>query len=366
MKGPRQIRLVSYLHSALLLALVPPAVGQETAPGVKLNVNAAEISIGGRVHTQFNTTTVDSASATEWLLRRVRLEATVRVNEIVSGKVQPDFAGDRVSLRDAFLKLDFSPGFQVLAGKAWRPFGLLEQTSSNRILPIERGARIRGIVARDEYQIINGLQYSDRDIGLQLMGEPGWAPLGFTYAVGVFRGPLQDAVEDEETFQVASRFTVEPAAQLRLGAGWSSRDFAARVGGQTGDLELRRGNAFEIDVEFGAFRPGPHLLGEFAFGDANPFTGDDFWGAQAWLGYRTGEVSRVISTIEPILRISHGSLERSTATASAGEQGGTLVTPGINLWLGGLNRVMFNYDLWAPSGNGGTEGSFKAMFQFAF
>lgn len=366
MNGWRRIRLAPRSALALLLCCAAPAVGQEAAPGVKLDINAAEISIGGRVHTQFNTTTVDSASATEWLLRRVRIEATVRINEVVSGKVQPDFAGDRLSLKDAYLKLDFAPGFQVLAGQAWRPFGLLEQTSSNRILPIERGARIRGIVARDEYQIINSLQYSDRDVGLQLMGAPGWAPLSFTYAAGVFRGPLQGSVEDEESLQFASRITVEPADQFRLGAGWSSRDFAARAGGQEGDLELRRGNAFEIDLELGAFRPGPHLLGEVAFGDANPFTGDDFWGAQAWLGYRTGEVGPVISTIEPILRISHGSIDQTASTVSTRQQGGTLFTPGVNLWLGGLNRAMFNYDVWVPRGDGSTEGSFKAMFQFAF
>ncbi len=44
---------------------------------------------------------------------------------------------------------------------------------------------------------------------------------------------------------------------------------------------------------------------------------------------------------------------------------GTLFTPGINVYLGGLNRVMFNYDLWSPDG-AGTEGSFKVQFQLGF
>jgi hypothetical protein len=41
------------------------------------------------------------------------------------------------------------------------------------------------------------------------------------------------------------------------------------------------------------------------------------------------------------------------------------VTPGINLYLGGQNRVMFNYDFWNPT-DGERQGSFKTQFQLAF
>ena len=80
-------------------------------------------------------------------------------------------------VKDAFVQLTFSPALQFLAGKAYKPFGLIEQTSSTRILPIERGLRVRGLEAADEYAIVNGLDYSDRDIGVQIMGQPRFVHL---------------------------------------------------------------------------------------------------------------------------------------------------------------------------------------------
>ena len=47
------------------------------------------------------------------------------------------------------------------------------------------------------------------------------------------------------------------------------------------------------------------------------------------------------------------------------EGGGTLVTPGVNLYLGGLNRIMFNWDFWNPL-TGESQNSFKTQFQLAF
>jgi hypothetical protein len=43
-----------------------------------------------------------------------------------------------------------------------------------------------------------------------------------------------------------------------------------------------------------------------------------------------------------------------------------LLTPGLNFYLGPLNRIMLNYDLWNPHGGGREARSFKAMIQMAF
>jgi hypothetical protein len=348
----------AWVPSVVLALLAPVGVRAQQAEGPVFRSGAAEITLGGRVHTQFNTTTAESEPTADLFLRRVRLESAVRVNEVVSGKVQVDFAGSRVNLKDAYLQLTFSPAFQLLAGNAQRPFSLLENTSSNRILPIERGLRIRGVRGLDEYGLVSGLQYSDRDVGLQLMGEPEGAPLGFTYQVGAFRGPLHGAVRNLDTYQLAARATVRPAERLRLGAAWSGRDFidtiAAPGGGRVTRLE--RGNAFEVDLEYGAFAPGFHLLGEVAFGDLPPGDEEEFVAAQAWLGYRTRPLSPAVSALEPIFRASWSDVE----------EGGMLLTPGVNFYLGPLSRVMFNYDFWIPGGDGDVEGSFKAMFQLAF
>lgn len=357
-------RLPRFLPVAALAAALfsSPAAAQQPVEGPRLKVGAAEIQIGGRVHTQLATTSVDGVPSSLFL-RRVRLDAVVKVNDVVSGEVQPDFAGDRVSVKDAYLKLAFDPAVQLLAGKAHRPFGLLEQVSSNRILPIERGLRIPGVAGLDEYALVNSLEYSDRDVGIQLMGEPAWAPLGLAYAAGVFRGPLHRQVPDE-SYQYAARLTVSPLERLVVGAGWSSRHFGTVVNEVVADVE--RGHAFEVDVQYGAFAPGVHFLGEVAFGDADPFTDTGFLGAQGWLGYRTERLSSTIAALEPVLRVSYGDLDVGEGLQEVA-LGGMLVTPGVNLWLGGLNRVALNYDVWLPAEEGAdTVHGFKAMFQLGF
>src|SRR5690606_31530799 len=118
-------------------------------------------TVGGRMQTQFNTTTIREDAPSELVLRRARLDLEVRVNDLVFAALKPEFTGGTASLRDAFVRLDFSPAVKVLAGQAYRPFGLIEQTSSTRILPIERGLRVRGLDAADHYTLVNGLKYSD-------------------------------------------------------------------------------------------------------------------------------------------------------------------------------------------------------------
>ncbi len=353
------------LAAGLLSCFAPAAAGAQGAPGTVLKVNAAEIAIGGRVQTQLNTTSVEGEPSSELVLRRVRLEATVKVNDVVSGKVQPDFAGNRVSLKDAWLKLNLHPAFQLLAGNAHRPFSPITTTSSTRMLPIERGVRIRGVSGEfDQYQLVSALDYSERDLGLQVIGEPKGAPLGLTYQAGYFNGPARAAAADESTWQGAARVTVQPVRNVRVGAAWSGRDFARKVP-LPDSVDTRRGNAYEVDVEYGARSRGLHLVGEAAYGDFDPFRGARFIGAQGWLGWRSGTISGTISAVEPLVRVSHGDPnvnDRAGVTAT----GGTLFTPGLNLWLGGLNRVQLNLDLWDPRTGGTRATSFKTQFQLAF
>ncbi|CAN5655426.1 hypothetical protein BH23GEM6_BH23GEM6_12170 [soil metagenome] len=353
---------------ALLFAIIVGGVNSgslsaQEGQTTRLKVNAAEIEIAGRVQTQINTTSAESEPAMEMLLRRVRLEARVRVNELVSGRVQPDFAGDRVSLKDAYLRLDFAPQLQMIAGKAHRPFSLIEQVSSVRVLPVERGVRLRGVSAQDQYAIVSGLAYSDRDVGVQLLGSFADLPFRPGYQAGFFAGPLQRQVGNENSYQLAARATIQPVERLRLGAAVSRRDFARPAPDRPSGWHLDQGSAYSLDLQYGSFAPGLHLIGEIAFGDFDPFAGDSFQGAQGWLAYRTAPQGRV-SAIEPIFRASYGSVHRGDPLVP--DPGGLLLTPGINLYLGGLNRVMLNYDLWDPLETGRREGGWKMQFQLVF
>lgn len=352
---------VTALAAACLLSAT--AAAQETQPrGPVFKTGAAEIEIGGRLQTQFVTTSVEGETPSDVFIRRARVEIRVKINDFVSGRIVPDFAGNRVVMKDAFIKLTFDPGFEVLAGNAYRPFSLLENTTSTRIMPVERGATIPGIDAEDEYDLVHDLDYSDRDLGLQVMGKPAGAPLGLQYAAGVFVGPLHGDVGAQNSYQYAARATVSPAKDVRVGAGWSSRHFAQER--DAGDPLLRRGNAFEVDAEVGGFDPGFHFLGEAARGDYDPFADAVFTGAQGWLGWRSRELGRRVYALEPMARVSWAEVDGDDPETD--EVGGVLVTPGASIYFTPLTRLQLNYDFWNPNGTGASQRSFKAQFQLAF
>jgi hypothetical protein len=367
MKKPRGIRVAAGIF---VLLLAPWSVTGQEAP-LRFTTRAAEVMVGGRVQTQFSTTSIDPAVPALWEMRRVRLEMGVRLNPLVSARFNPEFAGAQIALRDAFVQFDLDPAAQIVVGQAFRPFGLIAQTSSVRILPVERGARFRGLtpVPLEHYNLVAGLGYADRDIGLQLRGAPRGAPLGLTYAAGVFNGPLIATAGGRGTYQLSARATVAPVPDVRIGAGWSRRDFGQAPAEGDPRVPLRAGTAWEVDLEYGNFVRGPHLMAEAAWGTQNPFleTQHRFRAAQLWAAYRTrGAGQGNLIQVEPLLRWSVGDPDATDADRAAGRGGGMLITPGVNLYFGPLNRIMVNYDLWRPRGGVAEARSFKAMFQIAF
>lgn len=358
----------------LLLALGFARVGraQEVIESPGLRAGGVEVEFDGLVQTQFNTTSVDAVGSdgpeietTDLLLRRVRLGATATINEWIVGRIQPEFAaaatGGSIELNEAYLLLIPTPGLQFLAGKGGRPFGIIDATVAPQLVPIERGARIRGIRPLELYGLLEEVAYAGRSVGLQVLGDPVGAPLGLTYAAGYFSGALGEEGPDADIEQFAGRLSIRPLDQVQLGVALTSRAFrcAEQAGCVAGEDE--RGGAYAIDATYGRFgEPGLHLLGEWSAGVLDPFADADYQGAQLWAAYRTPPLSDRVTGVEPLVRISYGDTDGPLDPLT-----GTLLTPGVNLYLGGLNRIMLNYDLWMPDGRD-TEGSFKAQFQLAF
>lgn len=341
----------------LLLALAhAPAAAAQEGPG--LRSNAAEITLNGRVQTQFNTTTAEGEPEGLWLLRRVRLEARVVVNDLISGKIQPDFAGNRVSVKDAYIAFRPSEGVEIVAGNAHRPFSYLTRYSSLRMAPIEKGLEIRGVDGWDEQTLVDELDYANRDVGVQLLLTPESAPLGLNAAFALLDGPLGGEVVGRQTFQVVSRVAMEPIESLILTAAWSRRHFpdAGEITG--GETSLEAGNALLASAGWDP-PAGLYLLGEITRGDFDPSRDVRFEGAGLWSGYRIPFPGRV-TMVEPVVRVSHGRVTDATV------KDGTLMTAGVNVYFGALNRLMLDYDAWRPGSTGENAGSFKAMVQLAF
>ncbi|HEX8831958.1 MAG TPA: hypothetical protein VF705_12370, partial [Longimicrobium sp.] len=221
--------------------------------------------------------------------------------------------------------------------------GLMTQTSSALMAPIERGVRIRGLErAREHYALVSDLGYSERDVGVQLNGRLP-LPLAPFYAAAFTNGPTHLVHGGERSYQLTARAGFRPLKSLAVAGSWGRRDFVREDSAGT---HSRGGHAWAVDAEVGGYRPGVHLVGELAFGDEDPLEEQHFLGAQGWLSYRA-------RALEPLLRVSYGDADG----------GGTLVTPGVNVYFGGMNRVMLNLDVW----NGAQDAqSLKAQFQMAF
>jgi hypothetical protein len=332
-----------------------PLVAQSEPPLVR--ANAQELIITARLHAQFNTTTDEHLPTTEWLIRRARLESRARINEVVGGHVQMEFAGDRATVMHAYMDLNFSPAVNVRAGRAFKPTGLFSRTASTLFIPVEAGLRIRGVTGREAYSTVAGLEYGERGTGVQLEGAVPGAPMSLRYNVGWFEGPLArtGGMGDRDDHAFAGRLDVRPSDPVRVGVSWSRRQFVARdaLGEAVGDLVA--GHAVALDLEWGAFRPGLHLMAEVATGDADPVTDERFTSAGVWGAWRSDRLTGAVQHIEPIARVSWADISG----------GGLLLTPGLNLYFAERNRVMVNYDFWNPA-EGDTAGSFKLMFTMWF
>lgn len=310
------------------------------------------VELTGRVQIQFSTSSVDEETVGEEVVgstfetRRVRFGAEVSVGEWILGKVEPELAGGSLRLADAWVALELDPAATLKVGHFKRPFSLLELTSSTRMLPIERGLRIRGaeeLLAAEgtgpaeHYFLLDAVGYVGRDLGASLGG--GFGRIG--YEVGLFNGSgsARDA-NDAKTF--AGRLTVTPSAgtPLTLGAGFTSLEAGV-------DDDQDRGTALEVDLEYGRFETrGLHLMGEVALGD---YLGADaeFLGAQAIAAWFAPLSSPRLEGVELLGRVSWADAARDFD----GDEG-LLLTPGINLYVLGRNRLMLNWDFYLPSEEG--------------
>ena len=370
-----------------ILATAAPVTAQTIKAG------DVELRLLGRVQAQFSTTSVDEAEliaagasvsaipSTMFETRRIRFGAEVVFRDWLTGKLENEFGMARLQVRDAYLHMAFDPRFQLRVGQFKKPFSLLQLTSSSAWPVIERGVRIRGLaqalVAQDsaapgppvlanvsgvpivgeEQDMLDLFLYQNFDLGASVNGRFG----GFGYTVGVFNGTGFDRNDDTDAKSYAGRLTysVPVAYPVTVGAAFSYREFrtASRPAIRTQD-----GTAFEVDVEIGSFRKeGVHVLGEVSFGDNLYSPGDDFLGAQAIVAYFRPLAGKQLEGLEFAGRASYGD-----PRGDVDDDEGLLLTPGVNLYFFGRNRLMFNWDVFSSSDRFETENALRAQAQFYF
>lgn len=364
---------------------VPCRLGAQTT-----DPESVKLKLTGRAEVQYNTTSAgrdDAGSgggipSSTFETRRIRLAAELEIDDWITGVIEPEYALGKATLKNAFVNLAIDPRLQLRVGQFKKPFSMLHLTSSTKFLTIERGARIRGAadgyavspdarpvldwngspVLADEYGMLESLGYLGFDIGAEVHGRLG----RMGYHLGVFNGAGANERDQNDGKSVVSRLTYQPwqGVPLVLGAAASYREATATREGPGGEpmFEALDGTALEVDAEWGAFRrPGLHVVVEAA-------TGDDLAGEKRFLGaqgivanFRPLDGKR-LQGVEPLVRISYGDpdLDRS-------RDHGWFLTPGVNLYFGGRNRFMINWDVYVPGNDRlRTEHSLKMQAQLYF
>ena len=175
-------------------------------------------------------------SRSTWLLRRARPIIEGTFANIFDFRFNPDFAGGKTVIQDAFVAARFNPLFVVTAGKFKEPFGLerLQLSPNNRLIELGLPSDL----------------VPNRDLGLQVSGTFAFASGALTYQIGYFDGVVDGASTDanatpdidnnDQKDWVARLFsqpflTTDVAALRGLGAGVAV-SYVKQVGSATNTL----------------------------------------------------------------------------------------------------------------------------------
>jgi hypothetical protein len=361
--------------AALCAVSVTPVRAQSQSPAVR-------VAVTGRIQVQWNSTSVDEGdtggttpiASSTFETRRIRLGADVQVSDWVRGRIEPEWAMGRLQLKNAWVSMELDPALVVRVGQFKKPFSAIFLTSSTRHAMIERGVRIRGldqaslsagdgrystvrgqVLLGEQHTLLDTQQYLGYDLGAAFEGR--YAGLG--WSAGVFNGAGPDTRNENDALSAAARVTYDLSASqpFRLGAAWSRREL--NWPGPT-DPDTRAGNAFEVDLEYGGFRRGLWLIAEASTG-RNLASRERFLGGHFVGSYFSALDGPRVEGVEPLIRVSWGDPDR-TLPGDAG----LLVTPGVNLYFFGQNRLQFNWDVYRPEGGGETQHAARAQANLIF
>lgn len=381
------------------------------AAAADLAAQTPNIRVAGRIQSHFSAVAGDSSSnfnpsgtvRSAFEIRRLRIQADVRIGETVNMVLQPSFEMGSLRMRDAYLRVQLArtatSGIGLTMGQEKKPLNRYELTSSNTLPSIERGARLRGFSgAAAQNNLLEAEGYLAHDLGASL----DWYGMSNRAAVklGWYNGSGESAVDvnNGKTLVARGTYTVMANAdhvpQLRVGASLISRDraiAAAATGTAFAPDSSRRTSAFGLEAEWGDFRPGFHVIADFATGDALAAGSHCQSGAAAIncrvdVGRNTGNVrpgapdsafttfrslhvvaawrwqpedpdgTRRIKIIEPALRV-----DLTDPNTGAADDGGLLITPAVNVHWSQTTVMRVGLDIYRYNDATNTARSVRAF-----
>lgn len=365
------VRPVFLVAAAIAVGATLPSAARAQAP---------TIQVQGRIQTQYRMSSGDSSSNYSttavnnlFEVRRLRIQTNVRFGDNITLVIQPSFEMAALRMRDAFVRVGLNPHFGISVGQEKSPFQRYELTSSNNLISIERGLRILRLAGKEglnDVLVQNG--YASHDLGAFV--DYAGPDSKFTFKAGVQGGSRESATDVNNAKSYFARGTAivttnaDNQPVLQVGASFASRDRAiCQVCAGTITYfadSSKMTSAFGIDAEWGGFRPGLHVIADFATGDNAPIanrvatgrnTGNlrtsadstlrTFRGVSIIGAYRvttTGPDTRLIKIFEPTLRIDY--LDPDTKTSN---DQGILITPVLNIYFANTVLVRAGFDFYS-------------------
>lgn len=391
------------LRSAALVAALAPAARRAPA-------QTPQIHVGGSLQEQFSTVRGDSsaaftpgASRALFEARRMRLVADVRFGDNVTMQLGEDFAAEQLRMLTAWVRVllahDATSGLGLTVGQERKPFNRYELTSSNTLVAIERGARLRGLprpAVQDNLLAANG--YVQLDMGASL---DAYLLRGrMTLKAGLYNGSGEGTPDGNNAKTFVGRGTLTAASDdrgrplLRFGAAVSSRDRAViedstcTSGCAFAPDSSRRSTAYGIEAEWGDFRPGLHVMVDASTGEQLPAghwtydTGRNLGNLRpgapdsafttfralqvvaSWRWQRPDRAGGLVRIIEPAVR-----LDLTDPDIARSGDAGMLVTGAVSLHFSPTALVRAGYDWYRYTDAAGARRSIsgaRVSWQVAF
>ena len=377
-----------------------------TAAGAaSLAAQTPTIQVQGRVQLQYRNSSGDSTlnggvgyntnSVNNYFeIRRARFQTNVKFGDNIYLVIQPSFEMAALRMRDAYLRVGMTRNLSVVAGQEKSPFQRYELTSANNLPSIERGVRILRLSGKEglnDLLLQNGYISQDLGAGIEVQSNDR-RYFGKLVVQGGSRESSAD-VNNAKSFygRVTGTVLMNKAKQpaLQLGASFGSRDraicnAAANAGaGCTTNIayfvdSAKYTTAFGLDAEWGGFRPGLHLIADFATGNnvlfarrinsgrntANVRNSADsnvatFMGVSIIAAYRVltkGPDTRVIKIIEPALRLDY-----ADPNTNASNDQGILITPVLNLYFANSVQLRAGIDFYMYKDAAGVSSSAREI-----
>lgn len=341
---------------AITLALMSMSSSAGLEAQTEIFARGATLRIGGRLHTQYFSSFVDEKQS-DFFVRRARLIVEGTFTDFITGRFQTDFAFGRARLLDAYIRMNFSDGFQLSFGHLKRAFDIFELASSTDLSLIERTGVVVGYnqctgVGRlcSYSRLTEGLLLSGRDTGIRVGGSFGRV----SYEATITNGTPLAAPDVNNAKSFAGRVSFLATDNVQVSGNATYKDYLDP------DDETAYAFAWGGDVQVGTWRDGLLLQVALVAGDnwrsldAQYVAGKFVTGQVAASYYFPIDNDRIIA-IEPIGRIS---VADPDGTVDA--DGGTLLTPGVMFYFLGKNKFGFNYDYYRPR-----TGDSVSSFRFA-